>query len=119
VHVLDPERIAVHLRDPDQAADQREQRERHERIRHPPGRLVRVLERVPRGARLAAEHQEVEPPHVERGDPGREPRDRPERLVARHVRDVRRLEDLVLREEAAANGGKPEIAYTPQKNTRA
>ena len=85
----------------EEAAEDREHAEHAERRQDPLARLVHVALHLGVDAALAEEGAEVQPEHVEGGEPGRHERDRVERAVTRHVvRQVRGEQDLVLREEA-------------------
>ena len=75
--------LAVHVGQADEPAERREDRQHHERRHDPALRLVHVIAGVVVGARLAGEHQVVEPEHVERGEAGGHQQHQPDPRVAR------------------------------------
>ena len=89
----------------EEAREDRAERQQHHRHRHDAGRLVRVvglsvLGRQVLPALLAEERHEHQPGHVERGEPGGDRGEQPERPALPAGRGERRLDDGVLGEVA-------------------
>ncbi len=73
---------AQRLRPADPSADDREDREQHQRNRHRARRFVDVVLHVVRHARLAEERHVHEPEHIKRRHSGGDPADHPQRSAA-------------------------------------